>query len=83
MSDVIDFLERMGQDSQLRHAPEGALQSALRVARMSPELQAALLQGDQAGIEAVLGINTNVCCMIYIPTHPDDHEVPLPLQQTA
>jgi hypothetical protein len=33
MSDVIDFLERMGQDSQLRHAPEEALRRALSDAR--------------------------------------------------
>jgi hypothetical protein len=79
MSDVIEFLERMGKDSQLRHAPAGALQRALSDARMSPQLQAAVMGGDQAGIEAVLGINTNVCCMIYIPRDEEQ----LPLRRTA
>jgi hypothetical protein len=76
MSDVIDFLEKLGQDSQLRHAPQGALKRALRAARMSPELQAALMSGDQASIEAVLGIDSNVCCMIYVPTRQDEEQLP-------
>lgn len=77
MSDVIEFLERMGKDSQLRHAPQAALKRALSDTRMSPQLEAALMSGDQAGIEAVLGINSNVCCMIYIPTRQDEEQLPL------
>ena len=72
MSDVIEFLERMGKDSQLRHAPAAALQRALSDARMSSQLQAAVMSGDQAGIAAVLGINTNVCCMVFVPIHQEE-----------
>ena len=46
MSNVIDFLERLGQDSGLRHAPEAVLERALSEAHMIPELRAAILGGN-------------------------------------
>ena len=65
MSNVIDFLERLGQDAGLRHATDEAVSEALRGAGMEPALQAAILGKDQRALEALLGADTNVCCMIY------------------
>lgn len=72
MPDVIEFLERLGRDASLRHAPLGVLEQALRDAQIEPQLRAALMRGDQAAVEAVLGAN-NVCCMIFAPS-PDSEE---------
>jgi len=34
MADVIEFLERMGRDAQLRHAPDTMLEQAMRDAQL-------------------------------------------------
>lgn len=65
MSDVIDFLEKLGQDSTLRHATGAQLQSEL--SDVDPLLRAALIAGDRNAIEALLGADNNVCCMINVP----------------
>ena len=63
MSDVIDFLEKLGQDSALRHA---SLDSVLAQARLSPEVRAALASRDAGALAALLG-SANVCCLINAP----------------
>jgi hypothetical protein len=69
MSDVIDFLERLGQDSTLRHATGEQLQGAL--SDVEPQLRAALMAGDRKVIEALVGTN-NVCCMIFAPLQEEE-----------
>jgi len=66
MSDVIEFLERVGQDASLRHASRATLAEALQAARIDPRLSEALIRGDQAEVQAVLG-SSNVCCMVFAP----------------
>ncbi len=73
MPDVIEFLERLGRDASLRHASPVVLEQALRDAQIDPRLRDALMRGDQAEVEAILGVN-NVCCMIYVPTPPGAEE---------
>ena len=73
MADVIEFLERLGQDASLRHAPAAVLEQALRDAQIDPQLREALMRGDQAEVEAALGVN-NVCCMVYVPVPPGAEE---------
>ena len=64
MSNVIDFLQRLGQDAELRHAPRTALERALAEAGIDPALREALLGADQRKLESLLGADTNVCAMI-------------------
>jgi hypothetical protein len=79
MSDVIDFLEKMGQDPALRYASRAALDSALAQARLSPQVREALASGDQRALESLLG-SDNVCCMIYAPL--EEQEQPQEPRQT-
>jgi hypothetical protein len=74
MSDVIDFLERLGQDSSLRHAPCATLDRALGDGQMSPQLRTALANRDQRLVEALLGADANVCCMVNIPVEDEEVE---------
>jgi len=74
MSNVIGFLERMGQDAQLRYATSNEVERALRQAEIDPALQAAILGGDQHRMEVLLGAKTNVCCMVHAPENDDDAE---------
>jgi len=64
VSNVIDFLQRLGQDADLRHAPRTALELALAETGIDPALREALLGADQRKLESLLGADTNVCAMI-------------------
>lgn len=55
MSDVIDFLERMGRDAALRHGTHGDLEAALENSGMDPEVKAAILGKDKVRLDTLLG----------------------------
>jgi hypothetical protein len=65
MSNVIDFLERMGQDADLRHVDRAKLEQALANTNIQPELRTAVASGDQTKIEALLGAKANVCAIVF------------------
>ena len=73
MSDIIDFLERLGQDSGLRHAPRAQIDQASSGVQMSPQVRAALANRDQRLLETLLGTD-NVCCLINVPVWGEDEE---------
>ncbi len=73
MSNVIKFLETMGQDSQLRHGGEQATALELDRTDISADLKAAILSGDRTQMETLLGARTNVVCGIF-PGKEDDDE---------
>lgn len=54
MSNVIDFLERMGASSALRTANPDQLAKELTAASVDAELAAAILAGDDASLRARL-----------------------------
>ena len=72
MTDVIEFLERMGQDPQLRHAAQDEVERALISAEIAPELRAAILAKDQEQIVALLG--QAPVCVAYFPAKEDEEE---------
>ena len=74
MSNVIDFLERLGQDAQLRIATNEQIDEALRNAGIDPALRAAIVSRDQRSLEALLGADSNVCCMIYKEDEEEEEE---------
>jgi len=74
VSNVIDFLQRLGQDADLRHAPRTALEVALAEADIDPALREALLGADQRKLETLLGADTNVCAMISPGKKEDDED---------
>ena len=74
MSNVIDFLERLGKDAQLRHASDQELERALIDAHIDPAVREAILLRDQRQLEILLGANPNVCCMIIAPAREEDEE---------
>jgi hypothetical protein len=74
MSNVISFLETIGQDAQLRHATNNELELALTDAQIGSELQEALLHNDQAQLEALLGARINIVCSVFPGKEDDDEE---------
>jgi len=73
MTNVIDFLERLGRDAELRRAP---LASALSLVELPPEVRSALMARDQRSLEALLG-TSNVCCLVHAPTEEDEKDAPV------
>jgi hypothetical protein len=74
MTDAIDFLEQLGRNARLRHAPSADLKQALAGARIDPRLRNALLADDTSRLGALLGAQPNVCCLIEKPDHEDDED---------
>ncbi len=78
MTDVIDFLERLGQDAELRREP---LERALKGAVLNSAVCEALESRDQSALATLLG-SRNVCCMINVPMQ-EDQEIPSPQKTRA
>jgi hypothetical protein len=74
VSNVIELLERFGQDADMRYASEDVIAEALGNAGIEPQLQSAILNKDQSALEALLGADTNVCCMIHTPDDDEEEE---------
>jgi hypothetical protein len=55
MTDVIDILERMGSDAGLRDAPRQELEQVLTAERIDESVRAAMLSGDCAGLQSLMG----------------------------
>jgi hypothetical protein len=70
VSDIINFLEQMGQDARLRYATMSELREALIAAGVSPAAMSAILAGDERLLEARVGASGTVCCLVYQPREP-------------
>ena len=75
MSDVIDFLERLGGDAALRRAPLATALDGVGGTGLSAEVRAALVARDQRLLEKLLGTG-NVCCMINAPVEEEQDAQP-------
>jgi hypothetical protein len=76
MSNVISFLERMGQDSELKGATPEELESALTRAQIDPAMRAAILGNDRPELEALLECKSTICCGIFPGKEDEDEEEP-------
>ena len=74
MSNIIDFLERLGTDAQFTRGSDVALEQALASAQIDPQVRDAILMRDQRRLETLLGANPNVCCMIIAPAREEEPE---------
>jgi hypothetical protein len=72
MTDVIDFLERMGQDAQLRYGSQNEVEIALASAQIAPELKTAILAEDQQHLETLLG--QEVFCAMLFPGEEQEED---------
>lgn len=72
MSVIISLLEKMGQNAALRYA--NAEQLAELMADTDPALVSAIVGGDQAKLEAILGARTNVVCGVHPAEEPQEDE---------
>jgi hypothetical protein len=76
MSDVIDFLERLGGDATLRRVPLATALDGVGTVGLSAEVRAALANRDQHSLEALLGVG-NVCCLVNAPVEQEKTDAPV------
>jgi hypothetical protein len=74
MSNVIDFLEKWGQDARLRHATSAELEQALLRAGIEPAERVAILGADHRTLESLLGARSRVVCAIMAPEEEEVEE---------
>ena len=74
MTDAIDFLEQLGRNARLRHAPATELERVLAASGFEPSLRSALLADDAVRLGELLGAQANICCLVEKPDQEDDEE---------
>lgn len=76
MSNVVDLLERMGQNSRLQSLTGEQLAQELARAGLEPAVQAAIVQQRPRQLEELLGASHNVCCLVHAPQdeEPEDNQ---------
>lgn len=76
MPNVVDCLDRIGRDIELRYASAEEIERVLAQEQIEPAVRKALLD-DASRPEALLGARANVCCMIHPPgEEPAEEEEP-------
>ncbi|AGG89545.1 MULTISPECIES: hypothetical protein [Rhodanobacter] len=63
MSNIIDFLENVGQNASLRYASAGDMQRMLVHSQLDQDIKEAVLAKDQERLTALVGAQ-NVCCLL-------------------
>jgi hypothetical protein len=74
VSNVVDFLQKAGEDSQLRYASCGGLEQALAQTNITPALREALLKGDATRLATLLGSRLDMCGFVFAPQDEDEEE---------
>ena len=79
MSNIISFLERVGQDAELRCAGKTGMAAALTAAQVDAEAFSAILNGDRDHLEQLLDARSNLVCAVFpAKDEPDQDEAPVP-----
>jgi hypothetical protein len=63
MSNIVDFLENVGQNASLRYASAGDMQRMLARSQFDQDVKEAVLAKDQERLTALVGAQ-NVCCYL-------------------
>jgi hypothetical protein len=74
MTDAIDFLEQLGRNARLRHAPTAEVERELAASGIHPALHSALLSDDAVRLGQLLGAQPNICCLVEKPDQEDEEE---------
>ncbi|MBL8268282.1 hypothetical protein [Steroidobacter sp.] len=74
MSNVVDWLARIGQSSRLQALSGEQLAQELARAGLEPAVQAAIVQQRRHQLEQLIGASKNVCCLIHAPQDEEPEE---------
>lgn len=74
MSNVIEFLERMGRDASWRSSQTNDIELAIADSNLTPAAKAALLAQDSRSLSELVGADSNLCCLVHNPDDDEDEE---------
>lgn len=74
MSNVIEFLERMGADATLRYAPPAEVERAAEAARLERRARTAIATGDGRRLGELLGARAALCCIVAVPEDEEEKD---------
>lgn len=74
MSNVIQLLEKIGQDSKLRYANKDSLSELTK--ELDCDQRAAILTNDQQSLKEQLGVEGKLVCLVLLSE--DDKQADLP-----
>jgi hypothetical protein len=72
MPDIVDFLERVGQDALLNRASRSELELVLAGVKMDQQVREALIAGDRQRLEALFDVAP--LCAMLIPGEEQEEE---------
>lgn len=72
MPDIIEFLEKLGQDANRRHLEGAGLERALVDANLDAGVRAAILRDDRQHLATLLGVPARSCCLVEDPEGRDE-----------
>lgn len=70
MKNVINFLERLGKDAQLKNLSAEQLNEMVNDAQLADAVRLALQEGNVAELEMILNVRHKIVCMIA-PAEPE------------
>jgi hypothetical protein len=73
MPNVVDYLDRIGRDAELRYATAEEIERVLAEAQVEPAVRSALLD-DGSRLEDLLGVRRNLCCLVHPPNEEPEEE---------
>lgn len=74
MSNVIQFLERLGADASLRYASPSDVARAADAASIDGPIRDVIATGQVERLGALLGARANPCCIVAVPADEGDDE---------
>ena len=81
MTNVIAFLEAMGQDASLHGTGRSDLAAALDAAAIGPEPKALILAGETKALSTLLGAEPIICCFLAPEKKEEDDKEEQPAKE--
>jgi hypothetical protein len=76
MSNLLAFLEAMGQNAEMRHADSRTLYDALNETSVDAEACWAIMRGDSTSLATLLKAPHITCCVFAPKKNDEDEEAP-------
>ena len=76
MNNVLQLLQKLGEDASLRYLPETQLEMVVNPLNLDAAVQQAICQQDDKTLARLLHANNKIVCMILPAEEPEPKEKP-------
>ncbi|MBV2129795.1 hypothetical protein [Arsukibacterium indicum] len=81
MNNVLQLLQRLGEDAALRHLADTQLEKVINPLNLDPAIQQAISQQDDITLARLVHANNKIVCMIIPAEEPEDKPADQPAKQ--